>query len=402
MKERLKENRDMKVNSWVKPAVFTILFLLFGGGSFIRLTNGIQDISTRSLVVSSLVGIFTGLLGIYLYNISLGKVSPPRKMRSYGFLKYAWDTIFRLFPHPEALGLYPIGNPNDASPVIVTGNFRLTVKRVQDAIDFDCWLLICNSRGINIWCSSLAGHFGTGDVINAIKDTDLAGVTRSRRLILPQLCAANVFIDEIQTKTNFHAEFGPVYAKNLDAYLENPETEAIRRAEFKAAQRVEMAIGSPIILSVVLLAIYNFFNLAPLLTIIPLLYALSVIHGLVYPFRFIRNTILWALFCGLSVFAVVYWYLPLSSALALSLGLAYLVTEFTGWSPLIKYAIGKKPGTVSVNMKKCIGCGNCKRVCPCDVFEIQDKAIPVRIESCEMCLSCIRQCPEKAIKKVQI
>ncbi len=390
----------MKVPSWAKPAVVTFAFLLFGGGSLIRLTNGLHDISTRSFVISFLFGTIAGLLGSYLFDITLGKVSPPGKMRPYGFLNYAWDTIFRLFPHPEALGLYPIGNPDDTSPVIATGNFRLTVKRVQDAVDFDCWLLICNSRGINIWCSSLAGHFGTVDVINAIRDTNLAGTTRSRRLILPQLCASNVFCDEILAETGFHAEFGPVYTEYLEAYLENPESEGIRSVDFKAAQRVEMAVGSPIILSVVLLAIYNFFDLMPLLYIIPLLYLFSVIHGLIFPYKFIRNTNLWAVFCGLVVFAIVYWFMPPGSALAVSIGMAYLVTEFTGWSPLIKYAIGKKPSTVSVDSEKCIGCGLCQRVCPRNVFEIQDKAIPVRIQSCEMCLSCIRQCPEKAIKKV--
>ena len=390
----------MKVPSWIKPVIVSFTFFLFGGGCFIRLTNNLGDISIRSFVISLLIGIVTGLLGSYLIDISSGKVAPPKQKRSYGILNYTWDTIFRLFPHPEALGLYPIGNPSDTSPIIATGNFRLTVKRVQDAIDFDCWLLICNSRGINVWCSSLAGHFGTVDVIKAIKDTHLADVTRSRRLILPQLCAANVFFDEIQAKTGFHAEFGPVYVKNLDAYLENPKTEGIRSVAFKAVQRIEMAIGSPIILSVVLLAIYNFFDLAPLLYVIPILYLLSVIHGLIFPYKFIKDTNLWAVFCGLVVFTLVYWFLPLGSALAVSIGMAYLTTEFTGWSPLIKYAIGKKPGTVEVNTERCIGCGKCMQVCPRNVFEIRDKAIPVRKQSCEMCLSCIRQCPEKAISKV--
>ena len=390
----------MKVPSWVKPAVVVFAFFLFGGGSFYRLTNELSDIYAQSFVISFLVGIMTALLGGYLSDISLGKVSPPRKIRSYGFFNFAWDTIFRLFPHPEALGLHPIGTPGDTSPVVATGNFRLTVKRVREAINIDCWLLICNSRGINVWCSSLAGHFGTADVINAIKGTNLASITKSRRLILPQLCAANVYPDDIQAKTGFCCEFGPVYVENLDVFLKNPETEGIRNATFKAGQRVEMAIGSPLILSVVLIAIYNFFNLAPLLYIIPTLYLLSIIHGLIFPYRFIKNTNLWALFCGLFVFAVFYWFFPLGSALAVSVGMTYLVTEFTGWSPLIKYAIGKKPGMISVDTEKCIGCGKCKQVCPRNVFDIQKKAKPVRVQSCEMCLSCIRQCPEEAITKV--
>ena len=400
MKERPKGNLLMKTPSWVKPAVVTFVFLIFSGGSFVRLTNGFHQISEWDVIVALLVGAITGILGTHIFDMSMGKVTPPKRMRAYGLLKYAWDTIFRLFPHPEALGLYPIGRPDDTSPIIATGNFRLTVHRVKKALGFNCWLLICNSCGINIWCSSLAGHFGTDDVVDAIRETNLAGVTSSRRLILPQLCAANVFCDEIKTKTGLQAEFGPVYVEHLGVYLEDSETAGIRNAEFNAAQRVEMAVGAPIILSIVLLAIYNFIDLAPLAYIIPLLYLLSVIHGLVYPYRFIKDNNLWAVFCGLTVFAVACWFLPLGSVLTLSIGMAYLVTEFTGWSPLIKYAIGKKSGTISVDMEKCIGCGKCKQVCPRNVFEIGEKAIPVRIQSCEICLSCIRQCPEQAIKKV--
>lgn len=199
-------------------------------------------------------------MGIFILNIALGNVNPPKKTKSYSFLRYTWDTVFRLFPHPTALGLYPIVQPDNLSPIIATGNFRLTVKRVKNAINFDCWLLVCNSRGINIWCATLAGHFGTIDLIDAIEDTNLRDMTESRRIILPQLCAANVFCDKIHNRTGFKAEFGPVFAKDLPAYLDKPDAEGIREVAFNTVQRLEMAIGTPLIISTVLFAIYNFFT----------------------------------------------------------------------------------------------------------------------------------------------
>ena len=54
---------------------------------------------------------------------------------------------------------------------------------------------------------------------------------------------------------------------------------------------------------------------------------------------------------------------------------------------------------VSVDKKKCTGCGTCVSVCPVNVFEISGgKSNPVRVKDCIGCRACENSCPVGAIK----
>ena len=52
---------------------------------------------------------------------------------------------------------------------------------------------------------------------------------------------------------------------------------------------------------------------------------------------------------------------------------------------------------IYIDGQKCSGCGQCKMICPVDVFEIQKKAYPQRPENCLGCQACIAICNTKAI-----
>jgi ferredoxin len=45
------------------------------------------------------------------------------------------QTLLRVFPFPCNTGLVKIGNPGRNAPVLLTGNFRLTVERVRRALE---------------------------------------------------------------------------------------------------------------------------------------------------------------------------------------------------------------------------------------------------------------------------
>ena len=59
-------------------------------------------------------------------------------------------------------GLYQVGAPSAESPVLVTANYKLTFDTVRAAIvGLDVWLLVLDTKGINVWCAAGKGTFGT-------------------------------------------------------------------------------------------------------------------------------------------------------------------------------------------------------------------------------------------------
>jgi len=60
---------------------------------------------------------------------------------------------------------------------------------------------------------------------------------------------------------------------------------------------------------------------------------------------------------------------------------------------------------VIVDWNRCSGKGTCVEVCPVGVFELQElishpetlKAVPLRMEECNLCMKCVPLCCEQAI-----
>jgi len=71
-------------------------------------------------------------------------------------------------------GLYAVGNPTEISPVFVTANFKLSFDHVRRALyGMDAWLLILDTKGINVWCAAGKGTFGTKELCRQIKLVEL-------------------------------------------------------------------------------------------------------------------------------------------------------------------------------------------------------------------------------------
>jgi hypothetical protein len=125
--------------------------------------------------------------------------------------------------------------------------------------------------------------------------------------------------------------------------MEDPENRDIRKAAFNLNQRLEMAVGSPLILVALLIFIYNFIDLVHLLVVIPMIYVWAILHAVIFPFRPIKPIIPWSLVVGAVVYGINHFlftsFILPGNNIAISLGTAYVVNEFTGWSPLLKYAL---------------------------------------------------------------
>lgn len=161
-------------------------------------------------------------------------------------LQEIWAFVCRIIPpYPkQATGLYAVGKPTSHSPVLVTGNFYLTVRRVLRQIDkkVDAWLLVCDSAGINVWCAAGGGHFTAEKIISAINVTRLDKQVQHRQLILPQLCANGVDGWLLRRQCGWQVHWGPVKAEDLPAYLAAGcrKTDAMRTVKFPLGTRLEM------------------------------------------------------------------------------------------------------------------------------------------------------------------
>ncbi|MCU0630951.1 MAG: carbon monoxide dehydrogenase [Methanoregulaceae archaeon] len=136
-------------------------------------------------------------------------------------------------------GLYSIGCPGPGSPVIVTANYSLSFDAVRSSLEsMDAYILVLDTKGINVWCAAGKGTFGTEELVKRIRSTGLTSVVNHHRIILPQLGAPGVAAHEVHKATGFHVEYGPVRASDLPEFLRNRvATPAMREVTFDLWER---------------------------------------------------------------------------------------------------------------------------------------------------------------------
>ena len=161
-----------------------------------------------------------------------------------GTLTHLFELVFRWIRVPVEPGLIEFGNPDENSPVFLTCNYDLTVRRVSKYLkNLDCYLLVAPTRGINVWCASCGGDFNAHSVISVIKITDISSKVKHRTIIAPQLSAPGIDVKKVKDETGWNIVFGPVYAKYIPEYVRNgfKKTEKMRKVKFTVRDRLEMA-----------------------------------------------------------------------------------------------------------------------------------------------------------------
>lgn len=121
-----------------------------------------------------------------------------------------------------APGLYGVGHPDKQSPVMVTANYKLTFDHLRRRLDgLDAWILVLDTRGINVWCAAGKALFGTDELVYRIRITDLENVVEHRELILPQLGATGVNARAVKKGSGFKVIWGPIRAEDIKAFIQN-------------------------------------------------------------------------------------------------------------------------------------------------------------------------------------
>lgn len=137
-------------------------------------------------------------------------------------------------------GLYTMGKPTKDSPVFVSANYTLSFDALRSALHGnDCYILVLDTKGINVWCAAGKGTFGTVELVHRIEAVELNDIVNHRTLIVPQLGATGVDAREVRARCGFKVEFGPVRAADLPEYLKTHQaTEEMRRVRFTLADRI--------------------------------------------------------------------------------------------------------------------------------------------------------------------
>lgn len=324
-----------------------------------------------------------------------------------------------MLPHRARTGLAPIGKPRRDSPVLVTGNFTLTVRRLRDTLrGHDAWLLVANSKGINVWCAAGGGHLTHHDVISAIRTSRLQDQVGHREVILPQLCATGVERRRVTEATGFRARWGPARLEDLPAFLDRGAR--VHRGErfmrFPLWERLEMAAMWGVPMGVVALPIAalvaGFATAATTVAVLALmvasLFALLPwlqIRSRARHFTFAALAVAAALLGTGALFLLGTW----SSGHALALWLTCLVgmgilsidlAGTTPWYPSQINSLHNEPHIELVE-DRCTGAAECVQVCPRDVLKMNGIRRKVEIKKSDQCIrcgACIVQCPEDALR----
>ena len=142
--------------------------------------------------------------------------------------------------HRVEPGLYRLGNPKPDSPVFASANYTLSFDALRSALaGIDGYILVLDTKGINVWCAAGKGTFGTEELVRRIQSTGLAGIVSRRKIIVPQLGAPGISWPEVVRRSGFTVEYGPVRARDLPEYLKTRKaTTEMRLVKFPFLDRI--------------------------------------------------------------------------------------------------------------------------------------------------------------------
>jgi hypothetical protein len=190
-------------------------------------------------------------------------------------------------------GLYALGSPDQDSPVLVTANYKMSFDSLRSSLPGrNTWILVLDTKGINVWCAAGKETFGTTELLNRIESSGLKNIVNHRKLILPQLGAPGVAAHQIKRASGFKVHYGPIRAKDIPAYLDSgmKTSDAMRIMTFPLKDRA------------VLIPIELVAALKPFLIMAPVLFILSGIGG---PAGFWANAVNFGLFAVLALLSAI-------------------------------------------------------------------------------------------------
>jgi ferredoxin len=339
------------------------------------------------------------------------------------------STLLRFLPLASKTGLIKLGKPDRHSPVLLTGNYILTVSRLKRALaGINAFLLVANSRGINVWCAATGGHLTAHEVISVLKTSGIEQLVDHEKVILPQLAATGVEATMVKERCEWQVIWGPVYARDIPAFLGAgfQKTPAMRQVEFPWKQRLEMAVAWAFPISIIPGVIMVSFWPEAVAVLVFLVWGLSLLIFACFPlyshwlspkgkrvgfifFDFGRGglqLVLWGIvIVGLLIFSLLSgahgWSFFLRWAFVSLVVVLIVSLDLMGSTPVYKSGLHEERWLeISLNEAKCRGAGFCEQVCPRDCYEMDLARHKVNLlgpNRCVQCGACVVQCPFDAL-----
>ena len=183
------------------------------------------------------------------------------------WVKVRWG--INRFRFSVAPGLYSLGKPDQSSSVLVTANYRMSFDKLRQSLkNMNAYILVLDTKGVNVWCAAGKGTFGTDELIKRIKLTKLTRVVDHGKIIIPQLGAPGIAAHKVKKETGFKVIYGPVRAKDIKQFINNnlKATEKMRTVTFNFKDRL------------VLTSLEFVQSLKYLLILIPILFGFSFLQ----------------------------------------------------------------------------------------------------------------------------
>lgn len=329
------------------------------------------------------------------------------------------DVVLGMLPHRAPTGLVPVGDPDREAPVLVTGNYTKTVRRLRRALSGQhVWLVCANSKGMNVWCAAGGGHLTHHDVIAALRVSGVESRVDHRELVLPQLCATGVERRVIAERTGWRARWGPARLEDLPDFLARGRGVKVaeRFMRFPLRERLEMAATWGVPLSAVATIVLGAVGGWRLALSAVLCVAVLVTGPFVaLPWLGLRGARRWlspgifgaagitagaALLVSLSAATQAHLVALIAAGVVLAAVLSVDIAGTTPWYPSTINA-AKNPLSIELVEDRCTGAAECVQVCPRDVLAMNGRRHEVEIrrpDQCIRCGACIVQCPEDALR----
>ena len=172
------------------------------------------------------------------------------------------------YKYTVAPGLYAIGEPDKNCEVLITANFKLTFDHLRKELtNINAWILVLDTKGINVWCAAGKGTFSTRELVKRIKDTSIEKVVDHKRVIVPQLGATGISARDVKKQSGFRVIYGPIRANDIPAFLKNNKKahKKMRRVTFDLYERfiltpveVQIVLKPALITALILFVISGF------------------------------------------------------------------------------------------------------------------------------------------------